>query len=49
MWDGLRLPIACKEHRHVDAMCDIKSKKKRKRGSKGLFLVSFSSFLSFTL
>lgn len=37
MWDGLKLPIACKEHRHIKSICDIKSKRKRKRVAKGLF------------
>ncbi|KAH9530950.1 hypothetical protein CY35_19G011100 [Sphagnum magellanicum] len=36
MWDGMKLPVACKEHRHANQVCmDYKPKKKRKSLKKG--------------
>jgi hypothetical protein len=47
MWDGMKLPVACKEHRHANQVCmDYKPKKKRKSLKKGLPFAAFMFVLA---
>jgi hypothetical protein len=50
MWDGMKLPVACKEHRHANQVCmDYKPKKKRKSLKKGLPFAPFMFVLAHSL